>query len=80
LHDKIPETHPVVTVHPHERVDDLQFCGLKIIQDPEAFCFGMDAVLLADFAQIRLHEKVATAPLTPLRSNREWQRWRREAY
>jgi len=59
LHDKIPETHPVVTVHPHERVDDLQFCGLKIIQDPEAFCFGMDAVLLADFAQIRLHEKVA---------------------
>ena len=46
-------------VHPHERVDDLQFCDLKIIQDPNAFCFGMDAVLLADFAQIRPRENVA---------------------
>ena len=36
-----------------ERVDDLQRNGLKMIQDPSAFCFGMDAVLLADFTQIR---------------------------
>ncbi len=34
-----------------ERIDDLQRAGLKIIQDPERFCFGMDAVLLTYFAQ-----------------------------
>jgi tRNA1Val (adenine37-N6)-methyltransferase len=33
-----------------ERIDDLQRNGLKIIQDPEKFCFGMDAVLLSGFA------------------------------
>ncbi|MBQ9342180.1 MAG: tRNA1(Val) (adenine(37)-N6)-methyltransferase [Lachnospiraceae bacterium] len=36
----------------HERVDDLQRCGYKIIQNPEAFCFGMDAVLLSSFAKV----------------------------
>ena len=35
---------------PGERVDDLQRNDLKIIQDPERFCFGMDAVLLSGFA------------------------------
>ena len=34
-------------VRPGERVDDLQRAGLRIIQDPELFCFGMDAVLLS---------------------------------
>ncbi|WP_130836327.1 tRNA1(Val) (adenine(37)-N6)-methyltransferase [Lachnoclostridium sp. Marseille-P6806] len=33
-----------------ERIDDLQRNGLKIIQTPELFCFGMDAVLLSGFA------------------------------
>ena len=33
-----------------ERIDDLQRNGLFIIQDPEKFCFGMDAVLLSGFA------------------------------
>lgn len=37
-------------VFPHERIDDLQIGGLKIIQNPEWFCFGTDAVLLADYA------------------------------
>ena len=46
-------------VLPHERVDDLQFANLRIIQNPSAFCFGMDAVLLSDFAQIRPHDRVA---------------------
>lgn len=36
-----------------ERVDDLQNSGLRIIQNPVEFCFGMDAVLLASFVQIR---------------------------
>ncbi|MBQ9314707.1 MAG: tRNA1(Val) (adenine(37)-N6)-methyltransferase [Clostridia bacterium] len=34
-----------------ERVDDLQFKDLKIIQNKNAFCFGIDAVLLSDFAK-----------------------------
>ncbi len=33
-----------------ERLDDLQRNGFRIIQDPERFCFGMDAVLLSGFA------------------------------
>ena len=38
-------------IMPGERVDDLQRNGYRIIQDPERFCFGMDAVLLAGFAR-----------------------------
>lgn len=34
-----------------ERIDDLQFKNLKIIQKEEGFCFGIDAVLLSDFAK-----------------------------
>lgn len=37
-------------IRPGERIDDLQRNGYRIIQDPERFCFGMDAVLLAGFA------------------------------
>lgn len=40
-------------LRPGERVDDLQLMGLRIIQSPDAFRFGMDAVLLADFASPR---------------------------
>lgn len=32
-----------------ERIDDLEINGLKIIQNKEYFCFGMDSVLLANF-------------------------------
>ncbi len=39
-----------IDLKPTERLDDLQRNGLKIIQDPERFCFGMDAVLLSGFA------------------------------
>lgn len=43
-----------------ERIDDLQLKGLKIIQDPKKFCFGMDAVLLASFAaqDLEAHHQV----------------------
>lgn len=40
-------------VKDHERVDDLQRNGYRIIQDPAKFCFGMDAVLLSGFAQVK---------------------------
>ena len=45
-------------LHPGERIDDLQFAGLKIIQSPSAFRFGMDSVLLADFARVRPGSRV----------------------
>lgn len=34
-----------------ERIDDLEFKGLKLIQNKNGFCFGVDAVLLSDFAK-----------------------------
>ena len=33
-----------------ERLDDIGFGNLKLIQKPEEFCYGIDAVILADFA------------------------------
>ena len=33
-----------------ERIDDLQLKGLKLIQDTNGFCFGIDAVLLSAYA------------------------------
>ena len=39
-------------VKPGERADDLQN-GYHVIQSPEKFCFGMDAVLLSGFAKIK---------------------------
>ena len=44
-------------VQPNERIDDLQN-GFYVIQNPEKFCFGMDAVLLSGFANIRKNETV----------------------
>ncbi|MCR5301193.1 MAG: tRNA1(Val) (adenine(37)-N6)-methyltransferase [Lachnospiraceae bacterium] len=41
-----------------ERVDDLERCGYKIIQDTGKFCFGMDAVLLSGYAYAKRGEKV----------------------
>ena len=37
----------------NERIDDLQRNGYRIIQNPEKFCFGMDAVLLSGFAKVK---------------------------
>ncbi len=41
----------------NERIDDLQRNGYKIIQNPSKFCFGMDAVLLSGFAQVKKDER-----------------------
>ena len=35
----------------NERIDDLEFNDLKIIQNKDWFCFGIDSVLLTDFAK-----------------------------
>ena len=34
-----------------ERIDDLQYENLKIIQDTDGFRFGIDSVLLTEFAR-----------------------------
>ncbi len=42
-----------------ERLDDLQFAGLKILQKIHGFRFGMDAVLLSDFVRAEASSIVA---------------------
>ncbi len=39
-----------IQIFPQERIDDLQLDGLRLIQNPNWFCFGVDAVLLSDYA------------------------------
>lgn len=39
-------------------MDDLQLGGLELIQNPEKFCFGVDAVLLSDFVRVKPGETV----------------------
>ena len=46
-----------VTIHSHERLDELHRNGYYIIQDSGRFCFGMDAVLLSGFARVKPGEK-----------------------
>ena len=36
-----------------ERLDDLQCNGLYLRQDPDKFCFGIDAVLLSNFVKVK---------------------------
>lgn len=43
----------------NERIDDLEFKNLKIIQNKNGFCFGIDSVLLVNFAkEIKKQSKV----------------------
>ncbi|MBR6668572.1 MAG: tRNA1(Val) (adenine(37)-N6)-methyltransferase [Clostridia bacterium] len=48
-----------VIIHGDERIDDLQLGGLRILQKTNGFRFGMDAVLLADFARVGPRDHVA---------------------
>lgn len=41
-----------------ERLDDLHRNGYKIIQHPDKFCFGMDAVLLCGYTRVKEGERV----------------------
>ncbi|MBQ8262751.1 MAG: tRNA1(Val) (adenine(37)-N6)-methyltransferase [Lachnospiraceae bacterium] len=47
-----------IKIKSKERIDDLQRNHLQIIQNPEKFCFGMDAVLLSGFAKVKDGAKV----------------------
>lgn len=50
-----------------ERIDEMGFGTLKLIQETDDFCYGVDAVLLADFAaggrdrQVRADRKIGCA-------------------
>lgn len=48
----------MIELKPEERLDDLERNGYKIIQNPNKFCFGMDAVLLSGFAKIKKDDRV----------------------
>ena len=40
-----------IKLNENERIDDLEYKGLKIIQNKEGFCFGIDSILLSDFSK-----------------------------
>lgn len=46
-------------LYDNERIDDLEFNDFKIIQSNDGFCFGIDAVLLSDFANDIRNDSVA---------------------
>lgn len=50
------QDHPV-QCREDERIDDLQRNGYHLIQKKNGFCFGMDAVLLSGFAQVKRGER-----------------------
>lgn len=48
-----------INLKENERIDDLEFKNLKIIQNKKNFCFGIDSILLSDFAkEIKSNSKV----------------------
>lgn len=53
INDKFPDI-----LKPGERLDDLQLNGLELIQNHEKFCFGVDAVFLSDFVNVKPGETV----------------------
>ena len=42
-----------MTIREGERIDELHRNGYRIIQKENGFCFGMDAVLLSGFAEVK---------------------------
>ncbi len=48
----------IINLKENERLDELQRNGYRIIQNPEKFCFGMDAVLLSGFARAKNGDEV----------------------
>lgn len=47
-----------ISLREGERLDDLNCNGYRIIQNSKTFCFGMDAVLLTGFTNVREGENV----------------------
>lgn len=51
-------TNEIKYVNNDENIDDLQLKGLYLIQKKDGFKFGIDAVLLSDFAQVKKKHRV----------------------
>ncbi len=47
----------MIDLKEYEQIEDLHCDNYKIIQNKNMFCFGIDAVLLANFAKVRFKEK-----------------------
>ena len=47
-----------VEIKQGERIDDLHRNGYLLIQNTKMFCFGIDAVLLSGFAQVKKGENM----------------------
>lgn len=47
-----------IELNENEKIEDLQCNNLKIIQNKKWFCFGMDAVLLTNYCDIKNNSKV----------------------
>ena len=47
-------------IYPGERIDEIGFSDLKLIQKPDEFCYGIDAVILADFASKKERDALLT--------------------
>lgn len=52
------DTNEIKYVNEDENIDDLQLKGLNLIQKKDGFKFGIDAVLLSDFAQVKKKHRV----------------------
>lgn len=49
----------IIKLEENERIDDLEYKNLKIIQKKDGFCFGIDSILLSDFSKnIKENSKV----------------------
>ncbi len=48
----------MIEIKDKERIDDLQLNGLQLIQNVDKFCFGVDAVLLSDFTDVKKNQRV----------------------
>lgn len=46
-----------IQIKENERIDDLQIKDYRIIQKTDGFCFGIDAVLLSDYARVKRKSK-----------------------
>ena len=47
----------MVDLKENERIEDLQCGGMKVIQDPNRYCFGTDSVLLSNFVKAKPGDK-----------------------
>ena len=43
---------------PDQKVDELHIPGLQIIQSKNSFMYGIDGILLSDFAKVKCNEEV----------------------